>query len=114
MDKITLTQFGLSFAGLLLMWLAHLRRSRMKNKTLFSWAKYWNGNWDLLAMCLVSTIALLYLTDIVVLFGLNIIGLPSDTKTTNADNVIAFIGGLLNLKVVNTLKNKVIDKMNTR
>jgi hypothetical protein len=105
MDNVSLTEYLLAFAGLSIMWLSHLRRSRLKNKELFSWAKYWHANWDLILTCLISTVALLYVTG----YFMEIFKIDKD-----ADNIVAFAGGLINLKIVNYIKTKVTDKIRTR
>lgn len=105
MDKITLTEYLLAFAGLSIMWLNHLHRSRMKTKELFSWSKYWSANWVLILTCMISTVALLYVTG----YFMEVFNINED-----ADNVVAFVGGLLNLRIVAYIKTKVTDRIKTR
>lgn len=102
MDQITGTQIFLASLGLVLRWLLHLHRSRIKNKLTFSWGKYFDGNWVLIIACIVSTTALLYLTSLV----LEVLG-----ATEDANNLISFAGGLMNLEVVEYFKTKVLDRL---
>jgi amino acid transporter len=114
MDKITLTEYLLALAGLSIIWLSHLHKSRMKTREAFSWRKYFNSNWILILTCLISTLCLLHITDFIIDLGLGWFGTPKETERGDLDNAIAFIGGLVNLKLVDFVKAKVLDKIKTR
>lgn len=105
MDEVSLIEYLLAGAGLSIMWLSHLHRSRSKNRELFSWVKYWDANWVLILTCLISTGALLHITG----YFMEIFKFNED-----AGNIVAFIGGLSNLRLVAYIKAKVTDKIKTR